>query len=344
MISIKKSACISPQHTFGENPFSGEIIIRKGPRYHAIEPDYSRFIPRNQLRRMGKFLRLGVGAGAQIVRENNPDAIIIGTANGGLENSVGFLDQIMKYDEGTLTPTHFVQSTSNSVSGLLSLMTENHGYNATHVHLGLAFETSLLDAILLFEEKEVKNLLTGSVEAISEYNYNIDRHRKLIKKEEISSEKILNSGTPGFAAGEGAAMFLLSEEKNTESAAIIDINTLQSDRYQDVEDFIRKFLTGNYLKSSDIDTLILGMNGDVTTDHFYHGLINNYFTGQEILVFKHLTGEYPTASSFALWLSSLPYVPAQTVYRKGENTGGLTLIYNHYLGIQHGVMLVKKPR
>ena len=101
----------------------------------------------NILRRMGKAVRIGVGAALPLLDgSSNPDGILIGSANGGMEDCIKFLNQVMEYDEGRLTPTNFVQSTPNAIAAQIGLATLNKGYNITHVHRGLAFENALLDA------------------------------------------------------------------------------------------------------------------------------------------------------------------------------------------------------
>ena len=66
-----------------------------------------------------------------------------------MEDCIKFLNQIIDYEEGLLTPGNFVQSTPNAIAAQLGLMTANKGYNITHVHRGLSFENALLDTILM---------------------------------------------------------------------------------------------------------------------------------------------------------------------------------------------------
>ena len=62
-----------------------------------------------------------------------------------MEDCIKFLNQIVEYKEGLLTPANFVQSTSNAAAAQIALVTKNHQYNITHVHRGLAFENALMD-------------------------------------------------------------------------------------------------------------------------------------------------------------------------------------------------------
>ncbi|RZM12149.1 MAG: hypothetical protein EOO88_45975 [Pedobacter sp.] len=124
---------------------------------------------------MGKAVRMGVGAAMPLLQHQEAvDGIIIGTANGGMEDCIKFLNQVIDYDEGLLTPGNFVQSTPNAVAGQLGLMTKNQCYNITHVHRGLSFEMALIDAMMQVKENPGKQYLLGSVDEISDYNFNID--------------------------------------------------------------------------------------------------------------------------------------------------------------------------
>lgn len=342
MIYIIDKSCISPQQTFEEIPFKKGVISHEGNKYYAIEPDYKDIIPNGKLRRMGKISKFGVGAGAPLLQRHPIlDGIIIGTSNGSLENCVKFLDQIIKYEEGTLTPTNFVMSTSNAVSGALALISQNTNYNTTYVSSGLAFESSLLDVLMLIEEGLGKKYLVGCSEEISDYNYNIDYHRGLFKAQPESSTRLLTSRTIGSVSGEGATMFIMSDSPENHLAIVHDVSMIQTRNYVEVEIALDIFLEKNNLKSKNIDTLIFGFNGDVKGDTFYHRLLKDRFKTQSVLSFKNLVGESGSVSGFALWLACQQKpIPKETIFRKGKNQGGKILIYNHYHGLNHGFILV----
>jgi 3-oxoacyl-(acyl-carrier-protein) synthase len=345
---ITDSACISPQKTFDNAFLEGDVKVHLGDRYVAIEPDYGQLIPAGLLRRMGKAVRMGVGAGLPLIRKTEVDGIILGTANGGLEDCLKFLNQIVDYNEGTLTPTNFVQSTPNAVAGNLALMSKTTGYNTTHVHKGLAFESALLDAMLLFEEKKANSLLVGNVEEISDYNHNIDFLSGAFKTGEISSETLFEMDSPGSVNGEGATMFILEPENSQNAKAqITDVYQTSYLQESDLSERILYFLKRNGLDVSEIDTLILGLSGDNRTDHWFTNLQTELFPASNAFSYKNMVGDYPTASAFAVWLAlqllSGKTVPEQCVYgkrisRKTENV----LIYNHYKAEQHGFILLRR--
>jgi hypothetical protein len=61
--------------------------------------------------------------------------------------------------------------------------------------------------------------------------------------------------------------------------------------------------------------------------------------------FKHLCGEYPTASAYALWLACNlpPVLPGHLVKRLSKEKSYRTiLIYNRYELSQHSLILLEK--
>ncbi|TDE10295.1 beta-ketoacyl synthase chain length factor [Dyadobacter psychrotolerans] len=345
---ITDLSCISPQQTYDDTFLSGEIKTYLGNRYVATEPPYGSLIPAGLLRRMGKAVRMGVGAGLPLIHKNPKlDGIILGTANGGLEDCLKFLNQIVDYKEGTLTPTNFVQSTPNAVAGNLALMSKNTGYNTTHVHKGLAFECALLDAMLWLDEGNANSFLLGSVEEISEYHYNIDYLSGYFKKEDSTSATLLQSGTAGTVCGEGATMFVVESELSERALAeIVDVEQISYALEDELTEKLNYLLKRNQVDPEQIDALVLGYSGDSRNDDLYDNLHQRMFSHSSVYSYKNLTGDYPTSSAFATWLGvqilSGRHIPDQAMQlRKSEITPKYVLIYNHYQGVQHGLILLK---
>ena len=328
---ILNHTCISPQVTLSNDFFDGELKENTGNLYYSIEPDYTDLIPKSLLRRMEKATRIGIGAGIPLLEKHkNIDGI--------------FLKQIMQYNEGTLTPTSFVQSTPNAVTGILALMSKNIGYNTTHTNLGLSFEATLLDAMLLFEENEAKQLLVGAVEETSEYNYNIDSAANFFKEKEVSSSQLLNSNTKGSVRGEGAAMFVVSNSKENALCEIVDVAQFSFLQKNNIAIRALQFLAKNNIKPKDIDALTLGYNGDSRYD-FLYDILAWQFENSSIFSYKNLVGDFPTANSFAMWLSCNAIegkqIPLEAYYRKLDKKIKTILIYNHYNNNQHSFILLR---
>ena len=124
MFYIHQTCCISPQQTYTD-PDINMLVESAGNKLTVIEPSCEG-IPMKVLRRMNKGVRIGVGAALPLIQGlQELSGIIIGTANGGMEESILFLNQIIEYNEGILMPGNFVQSTANAAASQLSLLSHN---------------------------------------------------------------------------------------------------------------------------------------------------------------------------------------------------------------------------
>lgn len=340
---------ISPQKTYSGEFLKGELVVHEGIVFNVTEPDYMDLIPRGLLRRMGKAVRMGVGTGLPLIKQNqNIDGILMGTANGGLENCIDFLNQIVEYDEGMLTPTNFVQSTPNAIAGQLALMDQNRGYNTTYTNGGHAFENTLLDALMLFEEGNAKKLLIGGIEEISNYNYNIDFLADHYKEIAVGSFNLIESLTKGTVCGEGSNMFIVESEADKYYAKIEDVAQMTFPKEMDLDACLTSMLSRLNLKKSDIDSLMLGMNGDIDHNIWYKHVSEELFPDTNVFIFKHLVGEYRTSTSFAVWLSAqilngeesfMSSIQKRTIETKPINR---ILIYNHFDEVNHSFILLSK--
>jgi hypothetical protein len=335
---------ISPQPTYDESFLKGNYTTNSGNKYKVQEPDYKEIISPNLLRRMGKATRIGLGAGLPLIQNRNDiDAIIIASSEGGQEDSIKFLNQIVAYNEGTLTPTSFLQGTPNALAGSLALMSQNTCYNITHVHKGHSFENSLIDASLLFNEGKAKTILTGNAEEISDFNFNIETLAGKYKIEETTSENLMASGTVGTVSGEGSSMFILEPDATDYYARITDVEQAVFPTESEISELAKKILEKNHLESCDIDYIILGYNGDIRNDFWYKGLSERVFPKQPVCTFKNMVGEFPSSIAFATylgaWLLSGRDVNIKPIKHPKRRLKHI-LIYNHYFGEQHGFILM----
>jgi Beta-ketoacyl synthase, N-terminal domain len=261
MFYIHHISCISPQQTFSDIDIDIENInVPVENKLSVIEPSY-KGIPLSILRRMGKAVRIGVGAALPVIKQK-PDGIVIGTSNGGMEDCIKFLNQIIEYDEGMLTPTNFVQSTTNAVAGQIGLLTSNKGYNCTHVHRGLCFENAIIDVDMLLKENKSNNYLLGGVDEISTYNHNIEFLGGWYKKEKISGSDLYNLNSPGTIAGEGAAMFLANNAQTNAASQLQAVRMLHSEDENMIAEELKKFIQQNIHDEEKIDLFLSGENGD----------------------------------------------------------------------------------
>jgi 3-oxoacyl-(acyl-carrier-protein) synthase len=293
---------------------------------------------------------MGVATALECLKQagiKNPDAIITGTAFGCLADTGIFLTSIIEREGEMLPPTPFIQSTHNTVGGQIALVLQCHGYNNNFVHRGFSFENALLDAMLLLQENEAGNVLVGSVDEITDISHTIMTRFGYYKHLPVSNLALFSSDSKGTIAGEGAAFFLLTSRPSGDALASLDgLTTFYKPKdAKEIEHHIRSFLNSQSINIEDIDLVITGNNGDHKGDTIYKQVRQSVFSNRAFIHFKDCCGEYPTAASFALWLACniirAGNVPAAIPFEDlKKDSVKKILIYNHYQGIHHSLLLI----
>ncbi len=349
-IFIKGVGNISPQNTIQNKLNDVDIIQHQTEYLKCIEPVYKEYINPVSLRRMSHIIKMGVTAAQICLKESgvtNPDAIITATGLGCIEDTENFLNAIISNEEKLLNPTPFIQSTHNTLGAQIALILKCNNYNATHVHRGSSFESALIDSMLLIKEHEANNVLLGAADEISPNLYQISKRLNLCKKEQINHLKLADSKTKGSILGEGAAFFMLTNEANPNNyASIKAVDVFYKPENNDfISNRISSFLSNNNIKPDEIDLVIFGTNGDNRTDGIYDFVKQSLCNKKLSAYYKHLSGEYHTASSFAMWLASVIIKNQEIPNIVKLNSNPISkinkvLIYNHYLNINHSLILL----
>lgn len=343
---INAHGIISPQRTFNGAFFENGPEEYNQPQMHCIEPDYKEFINPAKLRRMSRILKMGLGAASLCVqRGTQPDAIILGTGFGCLADLEKFQYAMKAENEQLLSPTPFVNSSHNMISSQIAIALRCNGYNMTHFHAALSFENAVQDAMMLIAENEAQNVLVGGIDEITEQLFSITDKLDIWRKDNYNNMNLFKSTHRGTLMGEGAAFFMIgSKPTDGNSAQIIGTHTF-IDSNADIVSEAADFLGTLNLTLADIDTMILGRNGDAENDCVYDALEN---CGQANIVhYKHLCGEYRTSSAFAMWLGAnilqRQQIPQCAIKRQsGKNSYSNILIYNHLNGTEHAFMVLSK--
>jgi hypothetical protein len=349
-VFIKGMAAISPQKTFENNSFLSEIQEFIGNQLNAVEPSYEGIIDLRAIRRMSKIIRISVAASNKALEEAGveiPDGIITGTSYGCMADTENFLRKMIDSKEVALNPTPFIQSTHNTMSGQIALLQHCNGYNSTYTQGGFSFENCLVDASLLLADNPGWNLLVGGVDEIIEVSHKILNRFDLYRKENVSNLSLLNLPAEGTMDGEGCTYFVLSGNKQNALAEIKSIKTIYKPaNASHVIESLLKFLSENNLNPTEIDVLLTGRSGDTRYDGIYEK-VENIFPESSLLFFKHLSGEYPTASAFATWVGTnalehnqTPEILARKLF--GKTSIRNVLIYNNYFGVYHSLILLQK--
>jgi 3-oxoacyl-(acyl-carrier-protein) synthase len=253
-------------------------------------------------------------------------------------------------NERFVPPSPFIQSAHGSIASQIAIQTGCKNYNMTYSHRGFSFESALLDAMMLLNEKKYAYVLLGGVDEIEEIQFRTFDRIGYYKKPGVNNLNLLADQKKGTIAGEGSTFFLLEDHPvNTTYAAIKDVYTFSSHaKHFQTEDVIEHFLTQNNLSIKDIDVVVLGLNGDIDFDGIYYDLNPSLFKNTRQVYYKHLCGDYLTSSAFALWLASLmiyhQYIPEiVNLNDKPIEEIKNVLIYNQHRNVNHSLMLVSSP-
>jgi hypothetical protein len=269
------------------------------------EPDYKAYIPPMQLRRMSKAVRMGIGAAKIAAGGDRTDAISVGTAYGCLHDTEIFLSKMVEQNEQMLTPTAFIQSTHNTVAGQIALLTGCHGHNLTYVHRGHSFEHAMINAQLYLNDHAGEKMLVGGIEELTETSVEVLKQAKVYREGTSKPESILKDIAEGSIAGEGASFFLVGDEQKSKGSIVIkDICCFATRDTEAALQNVADFLHFNDLRKDDINLAVLGINGDKRSAAFYKRLREEILDTCSQAAFKHLCGEYPVASSFAVGMIS----------------------------------------
>lgn len=141
------------------------------------DPNFKEYMSMGDARRLGRLLKRTLAAskitlskgrmlGNGTNDEAQPDAIITGTKWGNVESSELFLRDMINFGEETLSPTHFMQATQNTLGSLIAINTKNHGYNCTHSNGDESLETALKDAYTQMQLGQIRTALVGRLDCV----------------------------------------------------------------------------------------------------------------------------------------------------------------------------------
>lgn len=349
-VYINSAACISAQDTLKENILQNLKSENSVKLVKAIEPNYKEFISPAMIRRMSKTVKMSSVASHYALKEagiEQPDAIIVGTGMGCSQDSEKFLKNVIDNHEEFLTPTFFIQSTHNTVAGQIALGLQCHAYNFTYVNTSSSLEFSFLDAQLQINDGEAENVLVGSTDEQTDRTMELYCLNNTIKKESDFPVDYLHSTTHGVIWGEGASFFVIGKDKTENSyAKLTDIKISNRVELQETTVFIQDFLTKNHLSAQDIDAVILGFSGDADSDLYYTKAMD-LFPDSALLYYKHLSGEFNTASGFSTFMAchilkeqQIPEIMMINSERKEQVKN--VLLYNHLAGSDHSLVLLER--
>lgn len=302
MYFIQHIESITHQDSFQKDNIWNELKPLEAD--HAlISPDYKNYIPAAALRRLSTILRMGIAA-SKACQEKVPnefDSISVGTALGCLTDTEKFLVTINTVSGDVLSPTAFIQSTHNTISGQISLDLKNHAYNMTHTQNALSFEVALKDGLLCVDEGK-KSVLVGAADEAIPF---LERLRG----------SLIRTTLP-FTSG--ATFLVVSGEKENAAAVIQACEVYFS--AENPEELITQFLHANQCTPDSIDLIL-----EAGTD--FQSLAKNH------IPFTDYSGFYQSASAFAVHMAN--------DWLRQNRTGKRVLIVNNLESDKLGLTLIR---
>jgi 3-oxoacyl-(acyl-carrier-protein) synthase len=195
----------------------------------------------------------------------------------------------------------------------------------------------------------VTDVLAGASDEMTAHSFTILERLGYWKRKDLQTVQLLDDTQRGTIAGEGAAFFLLGNNRNDRTRAEIrDVETvLCSGSPKETRNRFTEMIDRCGLQVTDLDLVIAGFNGDPCYDRTLHDFLDNELNTVPVAYYKHLCGEYNTSSSFALWLASMilsrQEIPQTVRYRHGHHLPVKhILICNHFRNTEHSYILVSQ--
>lgn len=313
----------------------------------AIEPDFKKYIPPAKARRMGRILKRAVICAQTAVDKAGtgmPDAIISATGLGCIENTEIFLKAMATQGEEFLQPTHFMQSTHNTISSVIAIEMKCHGYNNTYSQKGISFDSALLDAYLQFRRGKINTALVGGYDEMTP-SYHLLLSRIGYWRAD-GDQIVLKRGEEAFS-GETSVSFLLSGEKNDRSLCrLAGMEMLYRPGKDQLADALERLLQQAGCSLDDMDAVMTGISGNRENDAVYYEVAQALFPGKTLAVYKNIFGESYTASGLGMYAASVclqkKEIPAHLLPGKRENMKNVEriLLYNQYENKNHSFILL----
>lgn len=274
---VKSVAQVSCQKPLSEDWFETPETLRDN-YVRSQEPDIKGLLSPIEARRTGRILKRALATSLDALRKAHvemPDAIITGTGKGCIDNSEQFLTDLCEYGETGLKPSLFMQSTHNTISSLVAIHLKCHGYNNTYSHLGISFESSLLDAWLQIISGIASNVLVGCHDEVPPL-----------------MSKIVRKNNPEYdVITETSFSTVISSDKENGLCEITDVEILHNPDKEELKAL------------ADDEILLLGVNGNRKNDKPYEDLFESLSSSQTVLQYKNIFGDNYSSSAMAFYVA-----------------------------------------
>jgi len=282
----------SIKHISAQKPLSDEWfykpVMYNKPDVRSIDADYKQFFTPIVTRRLGKILKRALLVSKKALEESGisqPDAIIAGTGSGCTESTEIFLNKLVRDGEELLTPTHFMQSTHNTISSLVAIEYKCLAYNVTYSHKGISFECALQDAFIQLKSGKINSALVGAHDELT------PSHFTMLKK-----SGYLGKPNQTFAGETSVAMMISTEKSKHALCKIVAVEKVYGEGARALRPAF---------KLTDNDYIMTGANGDKKNDEMYYDHCSKWFPNVPLLQYKNIFGESYTAPALGVYAATV---------------------------------------
>lgn len=316
----------------------------------AIEPDYKEYISPATVLRMPLIVKRAVVTSVEALRcagVIQPDAILSATGLGDTEGLERYLYTLVSRGETLLQPTLFTNYPYSLVAVELAKALGCNAYNNTHSQRSISFESALLEAQMLLKEGRQHVLLSANDEITSSLFYLYWRLGLWRSHLNSTLSVFKKRHAKGTFAGEGSVSFFLSAVPQTDAdIEIAAVDIMYKPTSEKFESRLRFLLDEAGMSIDDVSAVMLGKNGDAVNDTVYETLRKRFFKKMPVVYYKHLCGEYSTASAFgcyvAVRLLQNRQMPESVLPTKPLN-GSIRsiLLVNHSQSVNYSLVLLR---
>lgn len=293
-IYIRSSEQISLQQPLSEAWINAPVPADK-PYMRAADPDFRQWLSPAESRRMGRILKRALVTALEALRRaeiERPDAILVGTGLGCMENTERLLETLCRDGESMLSPTHFMQSTHNTLAALLAIHTKAHGYNITYSHKDLSFDLALWDARTQLLQGAIHTALVGGYDELTPSYFTL-----------LERIGYMGGGMP-MTGSEAAVSMLLTD---CEEGALCELAAMRV-LYRPTEDELRQALDEVMAEAGivrdGLSGVLTGIHGNPKVEAAYNRLTGALLPGVPTLRYQHLFGTSYTASAYAVHVAA----------------------------------------
>ena len=348
-VFIQAASQISNQMPLSEQWFE-QPVFPTVANSDSQEADYSKYISPMVARRMGKLFKRAIATAVDVMdkgKMEQVDAIITGTGLGCIEHTEKFLNAMLDNDEECLPPTHFMQSTHNTISSQIALHLKCHGYNCTYSHRGTSFDNSLLDALTQMHLGDIHSAMVCGHEEMTPTYFEMLAKIGYWKEGQFDEKTLRHHDSIGSFSGSCSVNLLLSDTANDETmCAIQSIDLLFKPSQQQLQEALQQRLAQLNISIEDISAVVMGLSGDQANDEVYLNFARQNCPDTPVVWYKHIFGESYCASAFGVYTAAVMLqrqnIPAHLMYSTPQTAikPKYILVYNHFQNKDHSLILL----